>query len=236
MDMVWKWMTLCLMVYPSTSALAQQAERPWYEAPPYRLLREGNAAYDQGNNQEAMKAYEAYGNLMPNDPRWQYNLGNALFKNGQADSARYWYQQAAQNLNDPNHQSMAWHNLGNSYMQAEDFPKAVEAYKKALLANPKAENTRYNLSYALKKLQEQEEQEQQQQEQEQQQQQQEQEQEQEQQQQQQEQQERNQQKNQELTREQAQRLLDALDRDERELQKKKMESGDAPPQRIKKPW
>ena len=46
----------------------------------------------------------------------------------------------------------AWHNIGNCYLQKKDFQQAVDAYKKSLKYNPKDEDTRYNLAYALKNM------------------------------------------------------------------------------------
>ncbi|MGZ3900826.1 MAG: tetratricopeptide repeat protein, partial [Bacteroidia bacterium] len=46
----------------------------------------------------------------------------------------------------------AWHNIGNCYLQKKDFQQAIDAYKKSLKFNPKDEETRYNLAYALKHL------------------------------------------------------------------------------------
>ena len=43
----------------------------------------------------------------------------------------------------------SFHNLGNIYMQNEDYQNAVNAFKNALLNNPSDDETRYN--YALAK-------------------------------------------------------------------------------------
>ena len=42
-----------------------------------------------------------------------------------------------------------FHNLGNTYMQKEDYQNAVNSFKQALLNNPDDEETRYN--YVLAK-------------------------------------------------------------------------------------
>jgi Ca-activated chloride channel homolog len=47
---------------------------------------------------------------------------------------------------------LAWHNIGNCYLQKKDYKQAVEAYKKALRFDPRDEDSRYNLAYALKHL------------------------------------------------------------------------------------
>jgi len=40
----------------------------------------------------------------------------------------------------------AWNNLGSVFEGLQDFPKAVDAYRKALEINPFHEDTNYNLS------------------------------------------------------------------------------------------
>jgi tetratricopeptide (TPR) repeat protein len=106
----------------------------------------------------------------------KYNLANSLYKNAlliknksikiPSDSkitpdslSKLMLDQAAQNFavvansisnKDTLHQ--AWHNIGNCYLQKKDFQQAVDAYKKSLKYNPKDEDTRYNLAYALKNM------------------------------------------------------------------------------------
>jgi hypothetical protein len=103
--------------------------------------------------------------------------------------------------------------MGNAQLKNKDYEQSVESFKKALKLDPKAEDSRYNLSYALQKLK----QEKQQQQQKQQKQDKKQDQKQDQKQNQEKQKD---QKKQNLNREEAERMLDALNRDEKELRKK----------------
>ena len=48
----------------------------------------------------------------------------------------------------------AFHNLGNTFMNAKQYKEAVEAYKNALRNNPTDDETRYNLALAKKMLEE----------------------------------------------------------------------------------
>ncbi|MDO8627759.1 MAG: tetratricopeptide repeat protein, partial [Candidatus Diapherotrites archaeon] len=54
--------------------------------------------------------------------------------------------------------SKAYHNLGNSYLKQKEFEKSINAYKNALKKNMDDEETRYNLAYAQKMLKQQQEQ------------------------------------------------------------------------------
>jgi Ca-activated chloride channel homolog len=112
----------------------------------------------------------------PLNRKANFNLGNALYRNAQLikkgklslpqaakmtpDSmANLIYDQAAQNfavvansVSDKDTLHQAWHNIGNCYLQKKEYKEAVDAYKKSLKFNPKDEETRYNLAYALKHL------------------------------------------------------------------------------------
>ena len=103
----------------------------------------------------------------------------------------------------------AFHNVGNALMEEKNYEKSVEAYKNSLKANPKDDDTRYNLAvaqYLMKKQQEQQKQQQQQQKQEQQQQQK---------------QEQKQQQQPKMQQEQIEQILKALEQDERDVQERR---------------
>jgi hypothetical protein len=135
-----------------------------------------------------------------------------------------------------------FHNLGNTFLKSQKLQESIGAYKEALKINPNDLETKYNLSYALKQMQNQQNNQQNQQNQDQQDQNQDQnqdeqdqnqdqenkdqEEKQDQQQQNQDQQQ-NQQQNpepkDEISKDEAQRILDALKNNEAELQKKMRE-------------
>ncbi len=139
-----------------------------------------------------------------------------------------------------------YHNLGNSFLELDSLEESIEAYKNALRNNPKDMETKYNLAYAQQKLKEQQqnqcnkqnqdqekqdEQKDQQQKQDEQQKQDQQKNQQEQKQQQQEQQENK------ISKEDAQRLLEALENDEKEVQKRlKKAKAQAHKITIEKDW
>jgi len=144
-----------------------------------QYLYDGNNLYRNGNIPEASTKYSRALELNPNNRKANFNLGNALYKNalqvkegglaGIATSpdskmtpdslAGLIFDQAAQNfavvansVSDKDTLHQAWHNIGNCYLQKKDYQKAVDAYKKAMKYDPKDEETRYNMAYALKNL------------------------------------------------------------------------------------
>ena len=180
-------------------------------------LRKGNDLYKKGKFNEAEIEYRKGLEKKPDSYVGKYNLSNALYKQKKFKESSVLMDSLIQKSKDPNQQAAAYHNLGNSLLQDKAYAESAEAYKKALKLKPDAEDTRYNLSYALKKLQQQQQQQQQQQSKKQDNKEQD---KKEQQKEQQKDQQKKEEKKQNLNQDDAERMLDALNRDEKELRKK----------------
>ena len=87
-----------------------------------------------------------------------YNLGTTLYRENHIEEAFGHLKEAANRSSQPDLSHKAFHNIGNVYMQKEEYDNAIEAYKQALRNNPADEETRYNLALAKKKKEEQEQQ------------------------------------------------------------------------------
>lgn len=183
-----------------------------------RNVKEGNKQYVAQKFTEAQKFYEQ--GIADNSESYSanFNLGNSLFRQKKYKEALEQYQKAATLTKEKKEIASAFHNVGNALMEEKNYEKSVEAYKNSLKANPKDDDTRYNLAVAqhlMKKQQEQQQQEQQKQEQQKQQQQQKQEQ------QQQQKQEQKQQQQPKMQQEQIEQILKALEQDERDVQERR---------------
>ena len=137
-----------------------------------RNVKEGNKQYVAQKFTEAQKFYEQ--GVADNSDSYSanFNLGNSLFRQKKYKEALEQYQKAATLTKEKKEIASAFHNVGNALMEEKNYEKSVEAYKNSLKANPKDDDTRYNLAvaqYLMKKQQEQQKQQQQQQKQEQQQ-------------------------------------------------------------------
>ncbi len=182
-------------------------------------IRRGNELYENGKFEEAEIEYRKALEKDPQAWKARYNLSNSLYRQKRYKEAGMALDSLTENITDPQLKSQFYHNLGNSRLEEKDYRGSVEAYKEALKHDPKAEDTRYNLSYALKKLQQQQQQQQKKQQQQQQQQQQQPQQNQAQKPEKPEKQEQKPQR-QQLNRDEAEQMLDALNRAEKELRKK----------------
>ena len=168
-----------------------------------------------------------------------YNLGDALFKQDKYADAQEEFETAAKMLDkkeDKTRYAKVMHNIGNCNFAQQQYDRAVAAYQESLRANPKDNDTRYNLVKAMEMLQQQQQQQQQNQNQDQQQDQQQQQQQQEQQDQQQQEQEQQQQEQQDqMDKETAEQILQALEQDEQDTQEK-LQRQQGKKRRVEKEW
>jgi tetratricopeptide (TPR) repeat protein len=66
------------------------------------------------------------------------------------DEAANNYAQVANVISNKDTLHQIWHNIGNCYLNQKKYEEAINAYKKSLKLDPKDEETRYNLAFALK--------------------------------------------------------------------------------------
>ena len=212
-------------------------------------VRRGNKQYRKQNYTEAEVHYRRGLDKNKNGYEAHYNLGDALFKQDKYADAQAEFETAAKMLDrkeSPERYAKAMHNIGNCAFAQQQYDKAVGAYQASLRANPKDNDTRYNLVKAMEMLQQQQQQQQQQQnqdkqdqkqDQQEQQQQQQQEQQQDQQQQDQQQQDQQQQEQNEdqMDKETAEQILQALEQDEQDTQEK-MQRQQGKKRRVEKEW
>lgn len=121
-------------------------------------VKDGNELYQQKRYKEAEQAYRRSVEKKEKNVPGNFNLGDALYKQKQYDKAAEQFSKIADASTDKGIKSRAYHNLGNSMLQSQKYQESVDAYKKALMNNPKDEETRYNLVYAQEKLKQQQQQ------------------------------------------------------------------------------
>jgi tetratricopeptide (TPR) repeat protein len=214
-------------------------------------IRRGNNAYNDKKFKDAEIDYKSAVTTDPKSFAGNYNLGNTYYKQGNMEEAGKQFMQSAGTTKDAVEQSKAYYNLGNTYLKAEKYQESVDAYKMALRQNPKDDDARYNLAYALNKLKAQQQkdnkqnknqqnknqqQQQQQQQQQNKNQDQKKDQKQNQQQNQQQQQQQKQQAEPKISKEEAERMLQAIKNQEQKLQKKNAKKFDAAGGNPEKDW
>lgn len=198
------------------------------------LVNRGNDLYKDGKYADAevnyRKALEKEKSLLPG----KFNLGNALHKEGKLDDAVREYEGTLQPGMPAGTKAKVYYNIGNSYLRQHKYQEAIRSYVESLKLAPDDYDAKYNLSYALERLRQQQSrgqsgQDQKKKDQQQNQQQQQQKQDQQQQQQQQRQQEK------QISKADADRILEVLKNNERDVQKK-LRTRPALRSRAEKDW
>ncbi len=123
-----------------------------------RYIRKGNGAYDDGQYQQAEIEYRKALEKVPLSGKADYNLGNALYKQKQFDAAAIKYAALVEKGKDKKDLNRYYYNLGNALFDGRKYQESVEAYKNALRNDPRDMDAKHNLQMALKKLMEQQQQ------------------------------------------------------------------------------
>lgn len=119
-------------------------------------VKSGNRLYNKQKYTEAEIAYRKA--IVKNNQSFiaNYNLGNSLYKQGKIDEAIKQYQAALPMAgNDKKKLAAEMHNMGNALLSMKKIKESIDAYKLALKNNPKDNETRYNLAYAMALLKDQ---------------------------------------------------------------------------------
>ncbi|MFC1556353.1 tetratricopeptide repeat protein [candidate division KSB1 bacterium] len=196
-------------------------------------VNEGNELFNQEKYSEALNKYRDAAIDDPQSPLIQYNIGDALYKQGMYEEAFQSFENVL-SADDSDLHFRSYYNMGNALYRMDKLPESILSYKKALELNPDDYDSKYNLEFVRNKLKQQRQNQNQQQntgdeQQQQGQQSGEQQEEQSGEQQQTEEQQR------ELTQEEAERILNALQNDEKDLQEKRTSSSKSSV-RVKKDW
>lgn len=123
-----------------------------------KFIRKGNREYNNNKYSESEILYrKAIDNDKPS-PDAVFNIGDALYRQNKFEDAGKQFIENA-NMNESKEKKAAgMYNLGNSMLRANKLKESIEAYKNSLILNPKSKETKYNLAYAQDMLKQQEEQ------------------------------------------------------------------------------
>jgi tetratricopeptide (TPR) repeat protein len=128
-----------------------------------KYIRKGNKEFEKSNYQESEVSYRKALDQNAKLPDAVFNVGDALYKQNKYEDAG---KQFIENINmneDKNKKSAGLYNLGNALLNAKKLPESIDAYKGSLKLNPKNKEAKYNLAYAQDQLIKQQEQQKQQQ-------------------------------------------------------------------------
>lgn len=121
------------------------------------LTRSGNKLYRSKEYSKAEIDYRKALEVNKSDRTTIFNLANVLYRTDRGEEAGKLYQSLTPHISllSPTEAADLTHNAGNTAFRAKQLEQAIEYYKESLRRRPSDEDTRYNLALAQKLLEEQ---------------------------------------------------------------------------------
>ena len=145
-----KLLIIFTMMLAAMSAFSQKQERAY--------VRKANSLYKDSLYTQSEVLYRKALDMNSGSVEARYNLGNNLFASGKYDEALKEYEKASKLETDKAKLGQIYHNMGVAYQKQEKYAECIEAYKQALKNNPSDNDTKHNLTLALRMLQQQQQQ------------------------------------------------------------------------------
>lgn len=123
-----------------------------------KFIRKGNREYEKEKFSESEISYKRAIDVNKQSPNAIFNVGDALYKQNKFEEAGKQFIESTDENVDKLKKSEGFYNLGNSLIKANKVEEGIDAYKNSLKLRPDNLEAKYNLSYAqdlLKKQQEQ---------------------------------------------------------------------------------
>ena len=119
----------------------------------HKLIRRGNRAFSKNDYLESEVQYREALERNKHSFKANFNLGDAIYKQNKfSDSDSIFNGINTSALSDAD-KSMIYYNKGNSLFKQNKFKESADAYKMALKYNPNDIDAKYNLSEALRMMQ-----------------------------------------------------------------------------------
>ncbi|MFP4025584.1 MAG: tetratricopeptide repeat protein [Thiohalospira sp.] len=125
-----------------------------------KFIRKGNKEFEKGSFDEAEILYRKAIDKKDDSYSATFNIGDALYKQEKYDDAINQFSDLTNQELTKEDRAKIYHNLGNSLLKNQKIKESIEAYKHALRNNPSDMETKYNLAYAQKLLEQQQNQDQ----------------------------------------------------------------------------
>lgn len=118
-----------------------------------KYIREGNDLFDKQDFEKAEVEYRKAADKKENSFEAAFNTADALYKQKKYEEALKQFSQLAAGEKDKQRLGELYHNIGNTLLAMEKTDESIEAYKESLRNNPTSEATKYNLEFARHKKQ-----------------------------------------------------------------------------------
>jgi len=128
-----------------------------------KFIRQGNREYEKEKYSESEISFRRAIDKNKSSSDAVFNSGDALYRQKKFEDAGKQFMESHRMNEDKDKKSASMYNLGNSLLMADKLKESIEAYKNSLKLNPDNMEAKYNLAYAQDLLKKQEHQQQQQQ-------------------------------------------------------------------------
>jgi tetratricopeptide (TPR) repeat protein len=126
-----------------------------------KYIRKGNREFDKEKFSESEVSYRKAIDNSRRSPDAVFNIGDALYKQQKYDEAAKHFTENINMNEEADRKAAGLYNLGNSYLQSNKLKESIEAFKGSLKLKPDNYQAKYNLAYAQDLLKKQEQQKQQ---------------------------------------------------------------------------
>ncbi|HDY90062.1 MAG TPA: tetratricopeptide repeat protein, partial [bacterium] len=123
-----------------------------------KLNKKGIELYGENKLEESTEQFTEALVERPDSPELRFNHGTALSATGKKDEAVSELDKAANTFENKELSAAARFNSGNTFFTAGELNEAIEEYKKALKLDQASRDIRHNLELAIRRLQEQQQQ------------------------------------------------------------------------------
>lgn len=120
--------------------------------PDRKINNQGVDAFESGNFVDAEVNFKKGLEKAPENFIANFNHGDVLYKQERYDEAVSSYKAAIGDADNDLRLAKIHHNIGNALLKSNKIQESIDAYKTALKHNPDDADTKYNLSYALSLL------------------------------------------------------------------------------------
>lgn len=136
-------MILLILIIGGNAAVAQSTRS---------LVNDGVKLYNDQKYADAEVNFKKGTENSPDNFEAKFNLGDTYYKQQRYDEAMKSYQSAMVDAKNEIDKSKIYYNVGNSLLKSQKIKESIGAYKEALKLNPDDQQAKYNLSYALNQL------------------------------------------------------------------------------------
>jgi Ca-activated chloride channel family protein len=123
-----------------------------------KYIRQGNGEYKNKKFAESEVSYRRAIDKNKVSSDAGFNLGDALYKQNKYEEAGKQFLDNSGTVTDNNKKAASFYNLGNALLKNNKIGESIQSYKNSLKLNPGSNEAKYNLAYAQDMLKQQQEQ------------------------------------------------------------------------------